>query len=56
MKRQLITIKNLKKFYYSREKIIKLYNDYATIKSEAKYKAKCGEGRNSNNSCTRKRK
>ena len=34
---------------------MKLYNDYATIKSATKFKAKCGEGPNSNNSCTSKR-
>ena len=38
------TIKNIKNLYKSGEKAIKLYNDYARIKSEANYKAKYGEG------------
>ena len=43
-KDQLNTIKNTKTLYNSREKIIKLYNDYAKIKSEAIYKKKLGTG------------
>ena len=39
-KDQLNTIKNTKTLYNAREKIIKLYNDYAKIKSEAIYKKK----------------
>ena len=38
------TIENMKNLYKSREKIIKLYNDYAKITSEAQYKAKYREG------------
>ena len=32
------TIENIKNLYESREKVIKLYNDYAKITSEAKSK------------------
>ena len=35
---QIKTIKNIKNLYKSREKVIKLYNDYPKIISEAKYK------------------
>ena len=35
---------NVKNFYNSKEKIIKLYNDYAKIMSEAVYRAKQGNG------------
>ena len=38
------TIENMKNLYKSREKIIKLYNDYSKITSEAQYKAKYREG------------
>ena len=38
------TIENMKNLYKSREKIIKLYNDYGKITSEAQYKAKYSEG------------
>ena len=37
-------IKNISTFYKSREKVIKLFNDYSKIVSEAKYKIKYGEG------------
>ena len=39
-KDQLDTIKNIKNLYNSRDKIIKLYNDYAKIITEAIYKTK----------------
>ena len=35
---------NVKNFFNSKEKIIKLYNDYAKIISEAVYRAKQGNG------------
>ena len=35
---QMKTIENIKNLYESREKVIKLYNDYAKITSEAKSK------------------
>ena len=35
---------NVKNLYNSKEKIIKLYNDYAKIMSEAVYRAKQGNG------------
>ena len=41
---QLNTTKNIKNLYESRKKVIKLYNNYAKIMSEAKYKTKYGEG------------
>ena len=41
---QLNTIKNINNLYNSREKVIKLYNDYAKIKSEAMQKTKQGTG------------
>ena len=37
-------IKNIKILYESREKVVKLFNDYSRIVSEAKYKTKHGEG------------
>ena len=37
-------IKNISSLYKSREKVIKLFNDYSKIVSEAKYKIKYGEG------------
>ena len=37
-------MENIKNLYNSREKVIKLYNDYDKIKSEAKYKTKHEEG------------
>ena len=41
---QLNTTKNIKNLYESRKKVIKLYNNYAKIMSEAKYKTKYGKG------------
>ena len=38
------TIENIRNLYNSRQKIIDLFNDYTKIISEAKYKAKYGEG------------
>ena len=38
------TIENIKNLYSSRGKVIIVYNDYAQIIFEAKYKAKYGEG------------
>ena len=40
----MITIENIKNLDKSREKIIKLYNDYAKTIFEAKHKAKYGKG------------
>ena len=37
-------IKNIKILYESREKVIKLFNSYSKIVSEAKYKAIYGDG------------
>ena len=37
---QKSAIKNIKTLYKSREKVIKLCNDYSEIVSEAKYKTK----------------
>ena len=37
-------IKNISTLYKSREKVIKLFNDYSKTVSEAKYKIKYGEG------------
>ena len=37
-------IKNISTLYKSREKVIKLFNDYSKIVSEAIYKIKYGEG------------
>ena len=36
--------KNIKTLYESREKVIKLFNDYSKIASKAKYKSIYGEG------------
>ena len=41
---RLNTIKNIKNLYNKREKVIKWFNDYAKIKSEAIYKTKHGRG------------
>ena len=41
---QKSAIKNIKTLYKSREKVIKLCNDYSEIVSEAKYKTKYREG------------
>ena len=43
-KEQLYTITNIKNFYNSREKVVKLYNDYAKIILETMYKANQGRG------------
>ena len=43
-KEQLYTITNIKNFYNSREKVVKLYNDYTKSISEAMYKANQGTG------------
>ena len=40
---QIKTIENIKNRYQSREKVIKLNNDYAKIRSEAKHKSKYGK-------------
>ena len=37
-------MKNIKNFYNSKENVVKLYNDYAKIISEAMYKSKHGTG------------
>ena len=42
LKDKLDTIKNIKDLYNSRENAIKLFNDYARIRSEAMYKTKQG--------------
>ena len=39
-----VHLKNIKLLYKSRESVIKLFNDYFWIISEAKYKTKHGEG------------
>ena len=44
-KDQLDTIKNIKNLYYSRQKVINLFNDCAKIMSEAAHKTKSGTGR-----------
>ena len=36
-------MKNIKTLYESREKVIKLFDDYSRILSEAKYKTKYGQ-------------
>ena len=41
---QLSTIKNIQNRYNSRQKVVKLYNNYAKIISEAMYKTKQGTG------------
>ena len=43
-KDQLDTIKNIKNLYNSRDKVIKLYNDYDKIETEAMYKTKQAAG------------
>ena len=42
-KEQKIAIKNIKTFYESREKVMKLFDNYSKILSEAKYKTKYGK-------------
>ena len=37
-------LENIKLLYESRQAVIKLFNDYSSIASEAKHKAKYGEG------------
>ena len=37
-------MKSIKTLYESREKVIKLFDDYSRVVSEAKYKTKYGEG------------
>ena len=37
-------LKNIKFLYESREAVIKFFNDFSSFVSEAKYKAKHGEG------------
>ena len=44
LKDKLDTTKNIKDLYNSRENAIKLFNDYARIRSEAMYKTKQGTG------------
>ena len=44
LRAQSDTIKNIRNLYNSREKVIKLYNDYTKIISEAIYKTKHGKG------------
>ena len=41
---QKTAIKNIKTLYESQEKVIKLFDDYSRIVSEARYKTKYGEG------------
>ena len=41
---QVDTMKNIKNIYNSREKVIKLYKDYANVRSEAMNRAKQGTG------------
>ena len=41
---QISAIKNIKKLFNGREKVIKFYNDYTRMVSEAKYKSIHGEG------------
>ena len=43
-KDQLYTMKNIKNFYNSKENVVKLYNNYAKIISEAMCKSKHGTG------------
>ena len=42
-KEQKIAIKNIKTLYESREKVMKLFDDYSKILSEAKYKTNMGK-------------
>ena len=37
-------INNIKTLYESQEKVIRLFNDYSRIVTEAKYRTKHGEG------------
>ena len=37
-------IKNIETLYESQEKLLKFFNDYSKIVSQAKYKTKCGQG------------
>ena len=37
------SIQNIKMLYQSRQAVIKLFNDYSSLASEAKYKLKNGE-------------
>ena len=39
-----MTLRNIKLVYESREAVIKLFNDYSSIVSEATHKAKYGKG------------
>ena len=41
---EIHAINNIKTLYKSREEVIKLFDDYSRIISEAKYKTKYGEG------------
>ena len=41
---QKSAINNIKTLYKSRERVIKLFDDYSRIVSEAKYRTKHGEG------------
>ena len=41
---QKIVLKNIKLLYESREVVIKFFNDYSSIVSEAKYQGQHGEG------------
>ena len=43
-KHQVETTENTENLYESREKVIKLYNDYPKIRSEAKHKSKYRKG------------
>ena len=43
-KDKLNIMKNIKDLYESREKVIKLYNDYGKIKCESKFRSKHGTG------------
>ena len=44
-KEQKSSLKNIKLLYESRQAVIKLFNDYSSIASEVRHKAKYGEGR-----------
>ena len=41
---QKSVINNIKTLYESQEKVIRLFNDYSRIVTEAKYRTKNGEG------------
>ena len=43
-KNQITTIKNIKKFYNGREKVLNFYNDYTRMVFDAKYKSIHGKG------------